>query len=282
MVRTRDRWNCLPRPLAFLLVLLPVLAPAARAQPAPSGGAIFDSFGTGMGAEADNGFGISVVNGKWRHKGHSHLGASGSITSSWGEEMPLRFWFNPDGSFAIEFDGSAILHYAFDDFGGLARVTAVTPTGVGTAAVGARAERFAAGALDPMAPEFLDLDVEPYRLLLEHVAGNHSVRFLDGVDRLEEQLQRLGNPAVAGCFGDIAACTGAILLWSASVGTIAAACTVGNAFSLGAGCLAAILAHEGAGAVAVGSCVNAIQNCRDHDGHRDDPGGGCNGPGGPE
>ncbi len=267
------------RPLSIFLLLVTALAAVAEGRGrGGSAPARFHSYGSGLGASAANGFDISFVNGEWRHRDHVHVGGAGRIASPWGEEMPIRFWFNQDGSFGVEYDRNAVIHYTFDELGGLAEIAVVTAAGVRSVAAGDRARRAALGELD-----VYSLDYSPYKALLEQVARNHSDDFLAGAEELGRQLERVGRPSPAGCVGDVLQCTGAILLWAASVPTIAGACTAGAGFTLGAACLGAILAHEGAGAVAVGACVNAIENCMDRDDHVGDPGGGCNGPGdGPE
>ncbi len=268
----------LAKPGWVLLVLLAVaVAATAESRRQRREPAVFEGYGSGLGVTAENGFSVSVVNGEWRHDGHVHVGATGSITSPWGEEMALRFWLNQDGSLGVEYDGNAILHYSFEPSGGLKEVTTVTEAGPKSLFAGDRAHRAAFGQID-----VYSLDYRPYASLFEQLARNHSRDFLAGVERLERRLDGVGGSSPVGCTGDILQCTGAILLWAATVPTIAGACTAGSAFTLGAACLGAILAHEGAGVVAVGACTNAIQNCVTKD-HRGDPGGGCNGPGdGPE
>lgn len=276
---SHDRRPRPSRPLAILLLLALALSAAAQGRGrrgAPPAG--FHSHGSGLGATAANGFDISFVNGEWRHPGHVHLGGQGRIASPWGEEMPIRFWFNPDGSLGVEYDRSATVHYRFDEFGGLGEIAVVTPAGVRSVFAGDRAQRAALGELD-----LYQLDYAPYEMLLAEIARNHSDDFLAGVEQLGRKLERVGRPTPAGCIGDILQCTGAILVWVASVPTIAAACTAGTAVTLGAACLGAILAHEGASAAMVGVCLNAIENCMDRGDPRGTPGGGCNGPdGGPE
>ena len=278
--RKTTTYLCGPTALLLLLALLPaaleakVRRPQILPLPAPPAAA-FESYGSALGVTAENGFSVSVVNGEWRHRGHKHVGATGSITSPWGEEMSLRFWFNQDGSLGVEYDGSATIHYTFNEIGGLKDVAVVTRGAVKRTRAGDRALRAAAGTLD-----VYSLDYAPYEALFAALATRHSPEFLGGVERLNRRLGETRSFGPAGCFGDILQCTGAILLWAASVPTIAASCTAGAAFTLGAACLGAILAHEGAGIVAAGACVNAIQNCMNRDRHRGDPGGGCNGPGG--
>lgn len=274
-----SRLRCIVLALPLLLSALSSSVLEARVRrPEPPAGrppAVFYSHGSALGVTAENGFEVSVVNGEWRHAGHAHLGATGRITSPMGEAMSLRFWFNADGSLGVEYDGNAVLHYTFDELGSLRDVAAVTPARSARVFAGNRAERVALGDADLYA-----LDYAPYELVFEQIAANHSDEFLTGVERLGRRLDRGGRLGPAGCTGDVLQCTGAILVWIASVPTIAAACTAGSAFTLGAACLGAILAHEGAGAVAVGACTNAIQNCLDPHEHHGDPGGGCNGPGG--
>jgi len=250
----------------------PIPGPVPTPVPAPSG-APFLSYGTGLGVEAENGFVVSMANGEWRHDGHVHIGGSGSISSPTGEEMPLRYWFNGDGSFAVEYDGNATIHYALDEFGGLTDIMAVTEKGVSQAFVGNRAQRVGLGGVD-----LWSLDVEPYRDLLSQISRNHSEDFLVGAEVLHRKLVRSRFNSPAGCTGDIIACTGAIIGWAATVPAIAVGCTSAGVVTFGLACLGAILAHEGAGVAAVGSCFNAIQNCSDNDQHGD-PGGGCSGPG---
>lgn len=281
VARSPRTWlaHALSRALCIVLIFLPALATATHAQgPGPGLGgapAVFESYGAGLGVEADNGFDVSVVNGQWRHRGHTHVGGTGSIASPWGEKMAVRYWSNPDGSFAVEYDGNAILHYTFDDLGALGNVTSVTEEGVQTVFAGQRAERAALGTSDP-----LTFDFSPYELFLGQIARNHSRGFLDGADVLWRQIEPAGTAAPASCAVDILACTAAILGWIASVPTIAGACTAGAAVTLGASCLGAILGHEAAGAASVAACTNAIQSCIDQEGHHGDPGGGCSGPGG--
>ncbi len=268
-----------------VLVLLAFLSPAGSAVwaqgPVPRLGshdAVFESSDAGLAVVADNGFEVSVVAGEWRHRGHRHLGGSGAILSPWGEEMPVRYWFNPDGSFAVEYDRNAILHYAFDARGGLTDVTAASETELATSFAGHRAEAAALGGVDP-----LDLDLTPYEVLFEQLSRNHGNDFLDGANQLSRELARTGVAAPASCVTDILGCTASIVGWVATVPGIAAGCTVGGVVSFGAACLAAILGHEGASIAAVATCTAAIQNCTNHDHQQGDPGDGCNGPGdGPE
>jgi hypothetical protein len=191
--------------------------------------------------------------------------------------MEVRYWFNGAGSFAVEYDGDATIHYALDEFGGLTNIMSVTEEGVSSLFVGDRAQRAAFGTVD-----LRSLDVEPYRALLSQLSRNHSPDFLAGTERLHRKLRSTRLTAPAGCAGDILSCTGAILGWIATVPAIAAGCTAGGAVTLGLTCLGAIIAHEGAGAAAAGGCINAIQNCSDNDDQHDDPSGGCSGPGGTE
>jgi hypothetical protein len=245
----------------------PPPAPATTAAP-------FQSYGTGLGVEADNGFVVSIANGEWRHEGHTHVGGAGSISSPWGEEMTLRYWFNGDGSFAVEYDGNATIHFVTDELGRISEIMSMTAEGVRFAHVGDRAQRLGLGGVD-----LWSQDVEPYRALLAQIARNHSPDFLRGSERLHRKLESTQLASPAGCAGDIIACTGAIIGWVATVPAIAAGCTAGTAVTLGAACLAAILAHEGASVAVVGACINAITNCTDHSQHGD-PGDGCSGPGG--
>lgn len=277
MESTRKTPIFLVGPLAVLLVLALVPSPveASVGRRVDPGAPAFKSYGSALGVTADNGFTVSVINGEWRHRGHTHLGATGRISSPWGEEMSLRFWFNADGSLGVEYGGNATLHYTFDERGGLAEVAAATRAGVSRVHAGDRAQRAAAGRAD-----IYSLDYSPYEALFTELAVGHSPEFLSGIERLNRRLGRETSFGPAGCTGDILSCTGAILLWAATVPTIAASCTAGAAFTLGAACLGAILAHEGAGVVAVGACVNAVESCTDRHAQHGDPGGGCNGPGG--
>jgi hypothetical protein len=265
--------------LCFLMILVPGLGTAASARGLdPDLGAappVFESYDAGLAVEAENGFDVSLVSGEWRHHGHTHIGGTGVIVSSWGEEMPVRYWSNPDGSFAVEYDGNAILHYSFDELGGLGNVTSVTEDGVRTTFAGQRAARASLGTADPA-----QFDFSPYEAFLGQIARNHSRGFLDGAAGLSLAIEPAGLAAPAGCVGDILTCTAAILGWIASVPTIAGACTAGAAVTLGASCLGAILSHEAASAATIAACTNAIVSCTDQDDQHGDPGGGCSGPGG--
>ena len=286
MLRVVRRWWV--RPLCLWVLVWSALGPLAGAQtPGPARsplppipgpqpttvGAPFLSYGSGVGVEAENGFVFSVANGEWRHDGHTHIGGSGSISSPSGEEMPIRYWFNGDGSFAVEYDGNATMHYVRDEFGGLTDIMAVTEEGVSRAYAGSRAQRGVLNGLDPWS-----LDVEPYRALLSQISKNHTADFLEGAERLYQKLEQSQFPTPAGCAGDVLSCTGAILGWIATVPAIAVGCTSGGVISFGLACFGAIVAHEGASVATIGACFNAIQNCSDGEDHGD-PGGGCSGPG---
>lgn len=280
MHHSPQRRSWLVEPLSLILVLGPGLASTARAQstgippqPTPVETTTFHAYGGDLGFEGDDGFRVAVEGGEFRHRGHRHLGGVGRIESPWGEEMPVRYWFNSDGSFGIEYDGNAAILYGFDLDGRLDQVTVATPQTSRTVQVGSRAERYLRGELGPW-----ELDLEPYEVLLQQIASNHSPAFLEGVERLHAGVVGEGLVAPAGCATDALECSLAVLGWIGSFPAIAAACTVGGVLTLGAGCLAAIIGHEVASGYVITQCANAILNCGAED-SRHDPGDGCNGPG---
>lgn len=268
-----QRRTRLAEPLSLLLILGPALAGAARAQQSDLASTTFHGYGGDLGVESDDGFRVSLEGGEYRHRGHRHLGGAGRIDSPWGETMPVRYWFNSDGSFAIEYDGNAAVLYSFESNGRVDQVTVATPAAAGSVRVGDRGERFLTGAV-----EAWELDVTPYEVLLEQIAANHTPEFLDGVERLHGKVAVEGLATPAGCATDALNCSLAILGWIGSFPAIAAACTVGGVVTLGASCLAAIIAHEVASGTVLTQCTNAILNCGGED-PRHDPGDGCNGPG---